>query len=279
MEKFECDSNSKGVKIDNANFHCDLCDKSFLLKHNRRHYRGVHNWKNMHTCVKCNKFFELFNDLTTHLKDFHKDEKFFKCCDCEKYFTLKQNLNKHYRLKHMTKTQNKKKAGTSEILDNSRKQMKPVISGFVQCPQCDWKSTIYSEIQAHFEIHLLNKTKDMYCFEYERQTEMKKEVKEEPLEAIIDQDFLKPQYWNTKYQNPQDSVTPFENIIEIDSVRSLKTSLLNPEDKTNKNAKEIRNENDAIDWKAKYNDLHEQFEPQEVKIEIKEELLEFEYKV
>ena len=75
----------------------------------------------------------------------------------------------------------------NEILDISCKQMKPVISEFVQCPQCDWKSTIYTEIQAHFEIHLLNKTKDMYCFEYESQTEMKialkKEVKEEPLKA------------------------------------------------------------------------------------------------
>ena len=347
MEKFECDSSSKGAKIDNVTFHCDLCDKTFHMHNTQRHYKRVHNWETMHTCVRCYKYFQSFNDLTRHIKDSHKVEDLFSCYDCETHYTLKKNLLKHYRtsdsckskLKNMNKTQNERKAATlkepfednhdteldqskdqvtpkakkqrlesertnietievntndqhfqchichqsmlkshlqshfrtkhnwknawkchqceqifefakefsqhltsfheikvfncdicdapftkkynmerhievhfkvsrykkiggeesrqssngassienhNDILDEQMK-LKPIISGFVQCPQCDWKSTIYSEIQAHFEIHFLNKTKDMYCFEYESQTEMKialkKEVKEEPLKA------------------------------------------------------------------------------------------------
>ena len=86
MEKFECDSSSKGAKIDKIYFHCDLCNKSFLTKQLQKHYRKGHNWENVHTCFKCNKYFQCFDDLTSHLKDFHKVEELFPC------FFVKNNL-------------------------------------------------------------------------------------------------------------------------------------------------------------------------------------------
>ena len=96
MEKFECDSSSKGAKIDKTNSHCDLCNKSFLTADLQRHYQKGHNWENVHTCFKCKKYFQFFDDLTSHLKDFHKVEDLFQCFVCEKHFTCKEGLEQHY---------------------------------------------------------------------------------------------------------------------------------------------------------------------------------------
>ena len=278
MEKFECDSSSKGAKIDKIYFHCDLCNKSFLTKQLQKHYRKGHNWENVHTCFKCNKYFQCFDDLTSHLKDFHKVEELFPCFFCEKQFTCKTYLKQHYSnsTTHWNKIQklieykcslcdqcfmtnreltshlslhSKRKDATLEMpsednhdieLDQVTPKAKkqrleslipvqsengnykiPAIVNEEQdllsktndpnfkCPQCDWKSTIFSEIQAHVKIHFaslnshiemiekenaqllrnkeknvdephesLGKMKEDFTFEHENQ-EIKIEIKEE----------------------------------------------------------------------------------------------------
>ena len=122
------------------------------------------------------------------------------------------------------------------------------------------------------------KTKDTHYFEHESQIVIKKEVKIESTEPIIEQDLRKEieslkaetkclkednQHWKMKYQNLQDRFTPLEKKVETMEMQIQELLKM----------KEILTK-DQIQAK-----IDEANENQEVEIEIKEELSGFEYKV
>ena len=129
----------------------------------------------------------------------------------------------------------------------------------------------FETLENNEDLDSLIKTKDTHHFEHESQAAMKKEVKIEPSEAIITQDFRKEfedlkaetQHWKTKCQSLQDRVTPLENEVEtmkkqIQELLKLKTMLTKDQNQSN-----------IVDVNEKL-----EAQPLNVEIEIKKELPE-----
>ena len=184
-----------------THFDCQICKRSISKKHLQDHFRKIHNWENAYKCNECQTLFPFPKELSEHLTSIH-ELTVFTCefCDCP--FTAKDSLKKHIKshlkgsvhskIKKISDDENIQTSNGSAENDPSgnwsenlqleatsdSKALMPVISGFVECPQCEWKSTIYEEIQQHFENHFSTLNLKMDTLQKENQKLLEKGQKE-----------------------------------------------------------------------------------------------------
>lgn len=95
-------SNVKPNIMNESNFKCDVCSKSFGLRIAlRRHLKVVHLKFKQYHCEECQKSFTFPLDLRRH-QETHFEGK-FPCVKCNKIFTREINLYKHNRRYHVLK--------------------------------------------------------------------------------------------------------------------------------------------------------------------------------
>ena len=253
-----------------THFDCHLCSKNISKKHLQDHFRRVHKYENAFHCYRCDKIFEFSKELSTHLIDDHKFKETFMCNICNSCFFRKNALVKHMKdthdkkNEHYTKHKPKKRRIEPLKINDSKHAKNETLED--------------SDRSVNEDQDSLLKTKDTHYFEHESQIAIKKEVKIEPTEPIIDQDLHKEieslkaetkclkednQHWKTKYQNLQDRVTPLEK--KVETMEMQIQELLKMKEMLTKNQNQAK--------------IDEANENQEVEIEIKEELSGFEYKV
>ena len=176
-----------------THFICTICPtpQTILKSHLQWHYRTVHKWKNAYKCYRCEDVFQFPDDFSEHLSSKH-DIKVFMCHICHTPFTKKYNMERHVKahsrenpryskIEKITDSDGSEgindsaftsptfsesehslgamdhsegPTATMELFETSGKgQLLPIITQFVQCSECPWKSTIYKDIQKHFQFH------------------------------------------------------------------------------------------------------------------------------
>ena len=173
-------------------FKCTICDKTFSQNSSlRTHLATQHDFKKPHLCRICCAPFNTESEANTHLKLKH-EKPLFQCQHCKKEFLHHRTLTTH--MKNHVNDKFPANVNEEQNLPNKTNDQ------HFKCPQCDWKSTIFSEIQAHVKIHFasfnshiemiekdnaqhlrnksLDKIKEDFTFEHENQ-EVKIEIKDE----------------------------------------------------------------------------------------------------
>ena len=87
-------------------FPCTKCDKKFNIKNNLKHHlKTIHSGQTF-TCEKCNKSWTTQKRLEAHIRHFHQGIKDFQCHICNKFFTQKYYMQIHIKTVHNDEREN-----------------------------------------------------------------------------------------------------------------------------------------------------------------------------
>ncbi|XP_061748984.1 zinc finger and SCAN domain-containing protein 2-like [Nerophis ophidion] len=84
------------MDADNTRFRCQLCDKTFCSKKNRKEHMTCHSDERPFICSVCGKGFSRKGILTRHTR-LHTGEKPYSCSVCGQRFCQQSNLISHTR--------------------------------------------------------------------------------------------------------------------------------------------------------------------------------------
>ena len=194
-----------------------FCEKQFTSKvYLKQHYsNSTTHWNKIqklieYKCSLCDQCFMTNRDLNSHLS-LHSKRKDAKIPSEDNHDIEMDQVNpksKKQKLESLIPVQSENgKIETIEVNDKypaivneEQNLLNKTNDPIFKCPQCDWKSTIFSKIQAHVKIHFaslnshiekiekenaqvlrnksLGKMKEDFTFEHENQ-EVKIEIKEE----------------------------------------------------------------------------------------------------
>uniref|UniRef100_A0A3B5AJ89 C2H2-type domain-containing protein n=1 Tax=Stegastes partitus TaxID=144197 RepID=A0A3B5AJ89_9TELE len=76
---------------------CDLCDRTFIRKHDLKQHMFSHTHERRIQCPKCNKHFLKTNHLKKHMNS-HEGRRDFVCEKCHKAFLTKYHLTRHLKI-------------------------------------------------------------------------------------------------------------------------------------------------------------------------------------
>jgi len=80
-------------------FHCDQCEKSYLVKAELKKHINISHEGQRFPCTVCSDILSSSQALKRHIKNVHELKvKNFKCQFCEKSFKDKQTLQKHEKI-------------------------------------------------------------------------------------------------------------------------------------------------------------------------------------
>eukprot|EP01084_Bolivina_argentea_P072201 131147_1 len=81
-------------EIDDRNFQCRICKKTFGNNYNLKRHMQIHLAAKRFKCTYCLKLFGRYDYLQTHIRH-HTGARPFTCNACFETFTTKSNLNRH----------------------------------------------------------------------------------------------------------------------------------------------------------------------------------------
>lgn len=95
-------NHEKTHNIQNRNYNCSQCEKSFFEKSHLLRHQNFHSQSRNYKCEICEKFYKTERCLKVH-KQVHSEHRPFKCSVCQKGFLssskLKQHANIHSNLR------------------------------------------------------------------------------------------------------------------------------------------------------------------------------------
>ena len=92
---------SATMDIQKSDYSCNICNKKFSTKFNRRRHIGkVHNGSGLFECRVCQKAFDEVIELKNHLIVVHIREKSYPCPCCGELFQNNTHLDKHVSVRH-----------------------------------------------------------------------------------------------------------------------------------------------------------------------------------
>lgn len=149
---------SQATKREEANsertFICDVCEKSFRLKHHLGvHLRTHFNIKN-YQCEICSKQFKQGSHLTLH-KRVHTGERKYPCSICGKRFIHSSDMRRHLQT-HREQFPFLCSGCLRRFADQDAKELheNSCTVKLLTCQTCDYKTSISSRFRTHVKSHL-----------------------------------------------------------------------------------------------------------------------------
>jgi KRAB domain-containing zinc finger protein len=84
------------VRIEERNFHCETCQKSFKSNYYLNEHSLVHTNIRKFECQQCGKKFKRKSDLKVHMVT-HSEERNYNCSKCGAAFKTNKDRSKHQR--------------------------------------------------------------------------------------------------------------------------------------------------------------------------------------